>query len=140
MIRVSRIHPELVETIPERIEEGTLYISTRYRTAIHKCCCGCGNEIVTPLGPTDWKLTMEGEKATLHPSIGNWELPCRSHYWIIRNMVRSAPAWSREQIIAGRTAERAVKDEYFGESRLASPPLARSFASLWDFIARLFGK
>ncbi len=33
--------------------ERTLYISIPYVTAAHKCPCGCGEEIVTPLSPTD---------------------------------------------------------------------------------------
>jgi len=40
---------KFVEFIPEKIEEGVLYISIQYCTAIHNCVCGCGNEVVTPL-------------------------------------------------------------------------------------------
>ncbi|MFG2767453.1 DUF6527 family protein [Streptomyces rubiginosohelvolus] len=32
-----------------------------------------------------------GENVSLTPSIGNWSLPCRSHYWICDGRVR----WSR---------------------------------------------
>jgi hypothetical protein len=28
------------------------------------------------------RSSSEGAKATLMPSIGNWQLPCQSHYWI----------------------------------------------------------
>jgi len=37
-----------LDTIPLEIKDGVLYISIKYGTAIHKCPCGCGNEIVTP--------------------------------------------------------------------------------------------
>ena len=48
-MKIKQIRPESVEFIPEHIEEGVLYISELYRTAVHKCCCGCGQEVVTPL-------------------------------------------------------------------------------------------
>jgi len=44
---------EFVEFIPEDLEQGTLYISIRYKTGTHLCCCGCGNIVVTPFSPTD---------------------------------------------------------------------------------------
>jgi hypothetical protein len=37
-----------VEYIPEQLEERTIYISIRFATAVHRCCCGCGREVVTP--------------------------------------------------------------------------------------------
>ena len=76
---------EFVEFIPDMIEEGKLYVSIEYATTVHKCCCGCGKEVVTPLSPTDWKLIFDGKTVSLDPSIGNWSFPCRSHYWIRNN-------------------------------------------------------
>ncbi len=72
---------EFVEFIPCELEEGVLYISIPYTTAVHNCCCGCGNRVVTPLTPADWKLSYDGEAVWLSPSIGNWNFPCQSHYW-----------------------------------------------------------
>ena len=43
-------------------------------TSAHSCCCGCGEEVVAPLTPTDWKMTFDGETTSLRPSIGNWTL------------------------------------------------------------------
>ncbi len=77
---------KFVEFIPDRIEDGLLYISVQYCTAIHKCVCGCGNEVVTPLSPTDWRLTFDGISISLYPSIGNWNFDCQSHYWIKNNL------------------------------------------------------
>ena len=74
-----------VEFIPEQLEERTVYIAKQFSTVVHKCVCGCGREVVTPLSPTDWKLTSDGGTITLFPSIGSWNLPCRSHYWIRNN-------------------------------------------------------
>ena len=76
-----------VEFIPEALEKNVLYISFTYGTVSHLCACGCGREVVTPLTPTAWKLTFDGETITLSPSIGNWNYPCRSHYWIRNNQI-----------------------------------------------------
>lgn len=93
-----KMQHKFVEFIPDDLEIGTLYVSMTYATIVHKCCCGCGNEVVTPLTPNDWQLTFDGETITLFPSIGNWGLPCRSHYWIRKNEVRWAESWSDEMI------------------------------------------
>ena len=53
MTKVERLGHEFVEGIPERLEEGVLYVSILYATAMHLCACGCGREVVTPLTPTD---------------------------------------------------------------------------------------
>ena len=78
---------EFVEFIPDELKERTLYISITYCTAVHKCCCGCGREVVTPLSPASWQLIFDGKTVSLHPSIGNWSLPCQSHYFITKNNV-----------------------------------------------------
>jgi Family of unknown function (DUF6527) len=80
-----------VESIPTELDDATIYISIPYATAMHKCCCGCNNIVVTPLSPTDWKLIFDGDTVSLDPSIGNWTYPCKSHYWIKRNRVHWAP-------------------------------------------------
>lgn len=93
---------KFVSLIPENIEAGTLYISIDFKTAIHLCACGCGNEVVTPLSPSDWELIFDGESVSLYPSIGNWSLPCQSHYWIRKGAIKWAPTWSRTQIEENR--------------------------------------
>lgn len=81
--------PEFVEFMPEEIKPGVLYVSLKYETTIHLCACGCGNKTHVPFGsPEWWQITIEDEKITLHPSIGNWQFPCRSHYWIVKNEVK----------------------------------------------------
>lgn len=104
---------EFVESLPRDLEEGTIYISIPFATVGHKCCCGCGREVITPLSPTDWKLIFDGETVSLDPSIGNWSFPCRSHYWILRNQVRWARSWSERQIQRGRNRDRAAKESFF---------------------------
>lgn len=110
---------ELVEFIPENLENGVLYVSMNYGTVAHACCCGCGREVVTPLTPTDWSLTFDGETMSLYPSIGNWDFPCKSHYWIKKNNVEWAGQWSDRQIEDGRILDRKLKEEHYGQENVA---------------------
>jgi len=114
MNRQAKLAPEFVELVPPVLEDGVIYISMTYGTAVHKCCCGCGEKVVTPFSPTDWKLIFDGDSVSLHPSIGNWSFRCRSHYWIEQNCVQWAPTMSQEDIDAGRAHDRNAKQRYFG--------------------------
>ena len=120
MTRERILAHRFVEFIPDVLEEGTLYVSMEYATVSHKCCCGCGFEVVTPLSPTDWKLTFDGETISLHPSIGNWSFKCQSHYWIRDSRVKWAPRWSREEIDAGRNWDRHQKESYYHPGQAAA--------------------
>jgi len=104
-----RLVHEFVEFIPSEIEPGKLYISIPYATAVHKCCCGCGSEVVTPLSPTDWKLIFDGQTVSLSPSIGNWSFKCQSHYWIKCNSISWSGAWSEDEIRLNRESDREKK-------------------------------
>ena len=84
---------EFVSSIPEHLAEGVLYVSVSFATAIHSCCCGCGNEVVTPLSPSDWEMSYDGESISLNPSIGNRRFACGSHYFIRRNRVMWLPSF-----------------------------------------------
>lgn len=107
------LNHEFVEYIPTTLEEGVVYVSVVYATAVHKCCCGCGNRVVTPFSPTDWKITFDGESITIYPSIGNWSFPCQSHYWIRRNAVEWAERWTSAEIVAGRTRDQITKERHY---------------------------
>jgi len=113
-LKLKSIRPEFVTYIPDVVKEGVLYISITYATATHKCACGCGEMVVTPISPTDWSLTWNGESVSLDPSIGNWSLPCQSHYWIMENRVVWARRWSVSEIGAGRARDRRAKANYYG--------------------------
>ncbi len=116
----TTLNHEFVRFIPNDLEEGTVYISIEFATAAHRCCCGCGNKIVTPISPTDWKLLFDGETISLDPSIGNWSFPCQSHYWIKRNRVKWARQWSQEEINAGRMQDSGAKERYYESTRTLS--------------------
>ena len=106
MTRLDQLTPEFVEYIPERPATGVLYVSRRYATALHMCCCGCGCQVVTPLNPVKWQLAEDGGTISLFPSIGNWSLPCQSHYWVTENSVRWAGAMAPERIAAVKARDR----------------------------------
>ena len=113
MSRRNEIRHEFVEFVPEELAEGILYVSLEYGTASHLCCCGCGNKVVTPLSPTDWRMIFDGQSVSLDPSIGNWSFDCQSHYWIVRGKIRWTTKWSRERIDEGRQWDAASKEDYF---------------------------
>lgn len=110
-----RLTPRFVDTIPERLENEVLYISGRYSTAAHKCCCGCNEEVITPITKTDWSLYVDNGHVSLYPSIGNWSFACRSHYWIRRNKVIWAGRMTQQLIDQGRANDRIAKKIYFEE-------------------------
>lgn len=108
---------KFVKSIPEEVEDLIIYISMEYGTAIHKCICGCGNEVITPFTPTDWELTFNGESVSLSPSIGNWSFKCQSHYWIIENEIIHAQKWSSEEIVNNRKSDRRIKEQFYSSKK-----------------------
>lgn len=142
MTRATSIKHEFADFIPEDLERGTLYVSIRFATATHLCCCGCGNRVVTPIRPTDWKLIFDGKTISLDPSVGNWSFPCQSHYWIRNNRVDWAPQWSRQRIERGRQSDQHAKQDYFGatltsaEAGIKETNATRSKLTLWQAVKK----
>lgn len=151
-MRQATFTPEFVENIPRQLDDGVLYVSILYCTAVHKCACGCGNKVVTPISPADWQILFDGDGISLFPSVGNWGFPCKAHYWIRSNQVLWAKAWSSDQIARGRARERQSRAEYFarrggqstpvepGRGVPATPPTRRRwFARASRWLRRQFG-
>lgn len=128
-----RFELQLVEFMPKVLEPGVLYVSERYGTAAHLCACGCGEKVRTPLGPTEWRCSADPEGPTLMPSVGNWQRPCRSHYFVINGGVEWATGWSDAQIQAGRENEDRRR-----QARLDSQEMG-FWLSLWRRVKRLLG-
>lgn len=114
-MKIHQIRPQFSEFIPDKLEEGVLYISERYKIASHKCACGCGEEVVTPLSPAEWQLRKEGGLVSLYPSIGNWNYNCRSHYWIRRNTAQWAGTMSAKQIALVQAKDKVDKTRYIAQ-------------------------
>lgn len=147
MMRSRRLEHRFVQHVPEQLEQGVLYISVEYGTASHSCCCGCGEEVVTPLSPVAWRMTFDGETVSLWPSIGNWSLSCRSHYVIDHGNVLEALPWSDAQVEAERRRYRAARACHYGtlpeaepEKQPTAPPVAVESPGRWARLRRwLFG-
>lgn len=139
-MKTGRVAPEFVEFVPPNPAPGVLYVSTEYRTAVHACCCGCGRKVVTPLGPTDWRVTIKGTAVSLYPSIGNWNFPCQSHYWIRDGSVVWAEQWTPEKVAAGRRDDQRRKDAYYSAQRTPTPAqqLPTQTPSLWNRLVKAF--
>lgn len=136
MTRLDSLHHDFVEFIPDKPRAGTLYISIPYTTAVHLCACGCEREVVTPLSPTDWKLTFDGETVSLSPSIGNWSFECQSHYWIEYDRIRWAGRMTREQIDAGRVADSLAKEQHHARQAAKRPASSKKPGRLRQLLAR----
>ncbi len=113
MSRIDRFEHRFVEFVPKELQAGVLYVSLAYATVVHSCPCGCGERVVTPLSPADWQLLFDGETVSLHPSLGNWSLACRSHYWVRRDAVVWAPPWSKERIEKARARDALMRSSWW---------------------------
>ena len=138
---LDRIEPKFVEFVPETLEPGVLYVSIGYATASHLCACGCGEKVVTPFTPTDWRMTFDGETVSLSPSVGNWEQGCFTHYVIDCNRIIEHGPWTPEQIEQGRRGERAARIRHHGRpgpsAGEAATQAVRPRRGLWASLGRL---
>ena len=108
---------QFVDFIPDQLDEGVLYITLSYDTAVHLCACGCGNEVVTPLSPAEWSFSYNGHSVSLSPSIGNWNYPCRSHYWIWKGQIEWARTWSAYEIAAVQEKDLRDRRDFYDHHR-----------------------
>ena len=135
-----RLRNEFVDHIPEQLDDGVLYVSMRFGTVAHRCACGCGEEVVTPLGPVEWRLTYDGRTVSLEPSIGNWSFPCRSHYWIDEGIVRWARGFSEAEVTLVRQKAWTRRNSYYQTERAEVPGRdvqLGSWRSIWEKIRAL---
>ena len=137
--RLDELTPEFVDEIPAAPEHGKLYLSCRYRAAVHLCACGCGAKISTPFHPTGWRLSYDGESVSLSPSVGNWSEKCQSHYVIRGSRVVWARRLPRDKIRLIREERHRDLEDYFGVGgtpAAASPPAGTKgfWAKVWGLV------
>lgn len=117
MSKADSIRPEFADRIPKSLQDGILYVSEKYSTVAHRCCCGCGTKIVTPLKPGRWRLTVHDGLVSLDPSIGNWSAACQSHYWIEDNQVIWARGYTAAEIATNRASDKRALEAAYTERR-----------------------
>ncbi len=132
-----RFRLQRVEYMPKTLEPGVLYVSEAFGTAAHLCACGCGSKIRTPLGPTEWHVEVTKRGPSLYPSVGNWQKPCQSHYWIREGNVRWAAKWTSEEIATGRRHEEERRHAYYDSGR---PAPGNILARFWCWLKRLLAR
>lgn len=123
------LQPSFVKYIPEDLLKNKMYISLENEIIAHKCPCGCGEKIFIPLTPIGWKMTFDGEGISISPSIGNWQLACKSHYWIENNKVIWSGNWSDKQIKFVRHREKIEQKAFYQK---------RKRSNLWTRCLKLF--
>jgi len=135
-VKTEHFALQSVHYMPKVLEAGILYVSEEFHTAAHLCACGCMQKVRTPLGPTEWTVRADVRGPTLRPSVGNWQLPCRSHYLITNGNVQWSNRWTEKQIHAGRQMEHAKRTAYYE----ARKPTASLWRLLLDFVRDRLGR
>lgn len=130
-----KIELQRVHYMPKELKPGVLYVSEAFGVAAHLCACGCGSKVRTPLSPTEWSLEETDAGPTLHPSVGNWQQACQSHYWITRGKVIWSTKWTPEQIAEGRRAEEQRRRVYYDALYRQQGGILYGF---WRWIKRVF--
>lgn len=136
MQKLTTIKLARVQYIPRTLEPGVLYVSEEFEAAVHLCACGCGLKVSTPLGPTEWRLEETDNGPSLRPSVGNWQFPCQSHYWIDQGNIMWSDKWTLDQITTGRRAEERRRKAYYDALDRERGGMLRR---LWHWVRRLFG-
>lgn len=127
-----RIRLQRVQFMPKELQPGVLYYAEEYGAAAHLCACGCGSKIRTPIDETEWSIKEEKDGPSLHPSVGNWQKPCRSHYLIRRGKVIWCSALTEEEIQEGRRLEHENRVAYFDKKKHRK----KKARSLWDWLRK----
>lgn len=107
--RIEKLRPVYVEQLPDLLDSGLLYVSMRFAICAHSCACGCGRKVFTPLGRKDWQLQYDGETITLSPSVGNFNFPCQSHYFIRRNHI----VWLEDDTKSSKVGKRQKSKKFW---------------------------
>lgn len=110
--RIEGLIPEFVDAFPASMLPGVLYISIAFNTAGHRCACGCGHEVISPLSPAQWAFTYNGQDVSLWPSIGNWDLPCQSHYIVEHGRIRWSRKFSAAQVERNKDRDKTALERF----------------------------
>lgn len=123
----------LVERIPNILQEGIVYHTEEFELAGLLCACGCGHRI-TLLVPDSHRVSDERGYATIWPSIGVFDAPCKSHYFINAGEIQWRPAFSASQVSNIMQAQIA---RHVARDTASASWLARIKAAATRLIARI---
>lgn len=96
--RIDEIKPVLVMELPKSVNDmkhGILYLKHNEDDtyeSFHLCPCGCGEPVYLQYGGKGWNITLsingrELKSVTISPSVGCFDFPCKSHYFIRENKI-----------------------------------------------------
>lgn len=96
--RIDEIKPVLVMELPKSVNDmkhGILYLKHNEDDtyeSFHLCPCGCGEPVYLQYGGKGWNITLsingrELKSVTISPSVGCFDFPCKSHYFIHENKI-----------------------------------------------------
>ena len=92
MKRLQNYKTQFVQSIPQDLKKGILYVCVTYDICVHLCPCGCMSKIFTPISKEyGWVISYDGVNVSLAPSIGNGAYPCGSHYFLKEGKVQWLP-------------------------------------------------
>lgn len=107
-----RYRYESVERIPREMADSVVYHTEEFELAGLLCACGCGHR-VTLLVPDSHHVWNEGGYATISPSVGVLDAPCKSHFLIRRGSVEMLPAFTAAhatEIMRAQVARHVARD------------------------------
>ena len=91
MVKQETYKTKFVNLMPsdDLMRDGVLYMAPHFHVAVHKCMCGCGEKVVTPLEDEGWMWSYDSntKAASLYPSVGNFQQSCKSHYFLTHGKV-----------------------------------------------------
>ena len=97
-MKLNKVKVEFVDKIPSKLAFGILYVCINCNVIVHKCACGCGEKTVTPIDKKyGWIMKYDGQTITLRPSIGNFNMRCKSHYYITDNRIEWLEEYKLEE-------------------------------------------
>jgi hypothetical protein len=92
--------------------EAIVYHNEEFELAGLLCACGCGHRI-TLLVPDSHRVWNEDGYATISPSVGVMDAPCKSHFFIRRGNVEMLPAFTAahaSEIMRAQVARHVARD------------------------------
>ena len=110
-MELTEFELQIVHRMPSKLNQGVLYVCFDCNVVAHLCACGCGEKVILPIDPNFWSIKYDGETVSLTPSIGNFQFPCKSHYWINENRIvwaESTVSVSKPKTISPRKKKRWI--------------------------------